>query len=172
MNDQIIIVDTHDTPIGLRHYEAIHYGDIYRVTALWLTDKKTGSVLLQQRKWDKSNDPGKWQCAVSGTVEAGETYEENIVHEIEEEIGLLALDLHKGPKEYVDSGKHTFFCQWFLASVDKETTSITIQESELESTQWIDRDKLIADVISSPGKYVPSMMEAMETLGVIGGHLQ
>ena len=163
----MIIVDEHDTPIGLKHYTEVEYQDYYRVTALWLTDKKTGDVLLQQRKWTKHNDPGKWQCAVSGTVEEGETYEENIVLEIEEEIGLHSLELTEGPKEYIEDSKHKFFCQWFLASVDKDTTKITIQESELEAAKWIGKDELIADVTKNPDKYAPSMMAGMEILGVV-----
>jgi uncharacterized protein (DUF952 family)/isopentenyldiphosphate isomerase len=167
MSVRIIIVDERDTPIGLKGYAERQYEDMYRVTALWLTDRKTGDVLLQQRKMTKHIDPGKWQCAVSGTIEEGETYEQNIVHEIEEEIGLHNLALTEGPKQYIDDGSHKFFCQWFRAKTDKNTAEIVIQESELEATQWIAKDDLIADVTANPDKYAPSMMSGMEVLGIV-----
>ncbi len=86
------IVDSNDNPIGAKHRQDKQYDDIYRVAALWLTDSITGDVLLAQRKWTKKNNPGKWAAAVSGTVEPNETYEINIVKEIEEEIGLTAME--------------------------------------------------------------------------------
>jgi isopentenyldiphosphate isomerase len=167
MAERIIIVDRHDSPIHLKGYAELHYEDIYRVTALWLTDVQTGDVLLQQRKWSKHTDPGKWQCAVSGTVDESETYEENMAKEIEEEIGLYDLKITEGPKEYVDDGSHKFFCQWFLSTTDKTTAKIIIQESELEDYRWISKDELIADVTDNPGKYAPSMWDGMEILGVV-----
>lgn len=166
MSNRIIIVDEEDTPVGLKYRSEVHYEDIYRVTGLWLTDIETGDILLQQRKWNKINNPGKWQCAVAGTVEEGETYEQNIAHEIEEEIGVHGLQLREGGKEYVDDGAHKYFCQQFLASVDKKTIKITIQEEEVESVKWISKDALIADVTHNPGKYAPFMKDSMEILGV------
>jgi isopentenyl-diphosphate delta-isomerase len=165
--DRIVIVDKNDVPIDLKSYAELRYEDIYRVTALWLTDEQSGDILLQQRAWTKHNDPGKWQCAVSGTVDEGETYEQNIAKETEEEIGLYDLSLSEGAKEYIDDGAHKFFCQWFLATTDKKIAKIVIQRSELEDFQWIDKDALIVDVTNNPDKYVPSMREGLEILGIV-----
>lgn len=46
---------------------------------------KQGDVLLQRRK-----DTGKW-CIISGHVEFGETIEQAIVREIQEELGVAGL---------------------------------------------------------------------------------
>ena len=129
---KVVIVDKKDRPIGLKAYSDLAYEDIYRVSALWLSDSNTGDYLMTQRKWTKHNDPGKWMAAASGTIEEGESYDENIVHEIEEEIGLKNLKLRKGPKKYVDEDKHRFFVQWYFAEVDKDKVSINIQEEEVE----------------------------------------
>ncbi len=165
--NRVIIVDEQDVPIGLKTYGELTYKDIYRVTGLWLTDKKSGDALLQQRNWSKHNDPGKWQCAASGTVEEGETYEQNMVKEIEEEIGLTSLLLAETPKIFIDDGKHRFFCQSYAASTDKETTKITIQESELEATRWIGKKELVRELTEEPEKYVPSMISDMRMLGIL-----
>jgi isopentenyldiphosphate isomerase len=166
-NDRIVIVNDRDIPIGLKTYAELRYEDIYRVSALWLTDIKSGDILLQQRTWTKHNDPGKWQCAVSGTIDEGETYEQNIIKETAEEIGLSGLVIHEGPKEYNDDGAHRFFCQWFRATTNMQTAKIVIQESELEDYQWIAREALITDVTNNPGKYASSMLHGMELLGVV-----
>ena len=164
--DKIIIVDDHDEPISLKGYSELQYEDIYRVSALWLTDKNTGDCLITQRKWSKHNDPGKWMAAASGTVDEGETYKQNMVKEIEEEIGLSNLNLTEGPKEFVDDGKHKFFVQWFVAQVDKDKATIRIQEEEVEAYTWIKKEDLIREVMDNPSKYVPSIQNALKILGV------
>jgi len=86
-------------------------GDIGRVFALWVTNEK-GEILLAQRSFDKLRDPGKWGPAVAGTVEEGETYEENIIKEAEEEIGLVGIT-PKIEQKYRKSTSHEYFSQWF-----------------------------------------------------------
>lgn len=163
---KIVIVNEADKPIGLKSYESLKYKDIYRVSSLWLTDKKTGDCLLTQRKWKKHNDPGKWMAAVSGTIEEGEEYDENIVHETDEEIGLKGVHFHIGPKEYVDDGKHRYFVQWYVAEVDKDRVSIRIQEEEVEDYTWMTTEHLLKEVQEQPEKFVPSMSHALELLDV------
>lgn len=164
---RVVIVDQKDIVIGAKTYGELEYNDIYRVAALWLTDKTTGECLLTQRKWSKHNDPGKWMAAASGTVEEGEEYEENIVKEIAEEIGLTNLDLQLGPKEYVDDGKNKFFVQWFTSEVIKKSVTITIQEDEVESYKWVSIENLLQDVGNNPDNFVPSMRHSLQLLGIL-----
>jgi isopentenyldiphosphate isomerase len=165
--NRVVIVDADDQETGLRPYDGIRYEDIYRVTALWLSDTTSGDCLITQRKWTKHNDPGKWMAAASGTVEEGEDYDQNIVQEIKEEIGLRSLELTKGPKEFIDDGEHKFFVQWYRAEVDKGDTVITLQEDEVEAYDWIAQKTLVEDVLKHPEKYVPSMQSSMEKLGLL-----
>ncbi|HET9722171.1 MAG TPA: NUDIX hydrolase [Candidatus Saccharimonadales bacterium] len=165
--NKVITVDEKDKPIGLKSYSDLQYEDIYRVSALWLTDINGSSCLLTQRKWTKRNDPGKWMAAASGTIEEGETYDDNIVHEIEEEIGLTGLDLAKGPKEFIDEGKHRFFVQWYFANVDKDKVKIKIQEDEVENFKWITIAELTMMVNNHTEDFVPTMAESLHPLGVL-----
>jgi 8-oxo-dGTP pyrophosphatase MutT (NUDIX family) len=132
-----------------------------------LTDSRTGEILLAQRKWTKKNDPGKWGAAAAGTIEVGETYESNIVKEIEEEIGLKNLKLVEGPKTYTDDGKHRFYCQWFIASVDKDRVTIITQEAEVEAVKWVTKAWLTNDLRKHPEHYTPSTTENLQALGVL-----
>lgn len=162
----MVVVNQADEEIGLKSYADITHDDIYRVSALWLSDFNTGDCLLTQRKWAKHIDPGKWMAAASGTIEEGESYDENIVHEVEEEIGLNNLELKKGPKEYNDDGQHRYFTQWYRAEVDKEKIDIKIQEDEVEDYAWVSKQQLIEDVATNPHKFVPSMLNALKILGI------
>jgi isopentenyldiphosphate isomerase len=161
----IVIVDATDNAIGLKEAGTLAYQDVYQVSALWLTDLQSGDILIAQRNWAKHNDPGKWSASVSGTVDEGETYAINITKEIQEEIGLTNLELTTGPKEYIDDGLHRYFVQWFFAKVDKDSTTITIQEEEVAGTKWITQADLIKDVGSNPDTYTPHFRESLKALG-------
>ena len=69
--ERIIIVNEDDNQIGLKERGTLNDdGDIYRVSGLWVVNLK-GDILLAQRGFSKTNHPGEWGVAVSGTVEEG-----------------------------------------------------------------------------------------------------
>ena len=49
---------------------------------------KQGSVLLQKRSMEKDTFPGTWDSSVSGHVDSGETYDEAVIRESWEELGV------------------------------------------------------------------------------------
>jgi isopentenyldiphosphate isomerase len=51
-----------------------------------------GEIYLQQRAWTKDIQPGKWDTAVGGHVDYGETIEQAVLRESMEELGLT--DIH------------------------------------------------------------------------------
>jgi isopentenyldiphosphate isomerase len=162
---RVVVVDSSDNVIGLKTYAELTYKDIYRVTALWLTDLTKTHCLITQRKWNKHNDPGKWMMAVSGTVEEGEGYDSNIEHEVVEEIGLEGVKVQKVDKSFVDDGLHRFFVQFYTAKIDMATADITIQEDEVEQYQWVSIIKLVAWVQEKPEDFVPSMKDSLKIVG-------
>lgn len=153
--ERVIVVDENDTEIGTKEREMLSYGDIYRISALWITNSES-QILLAQRKWTKKNDPGKWGPAVAGTVNEGETYEDNIYKEAEEEIGLTGITFALGPKRFVDDGLHRFFAQWFIAQVDQPLDAFTPREEEVEQLAWVDKAVLLHELDAIPEKFVPN----------------
>src|SRR3989344_4999835 len=96
-DEQSVIVNDNDEVIGSKNREKIDpQKDIYRVSALWLTNSM-GEILLAQRHRNKPKDPGKWGPAVAGTVQKGESYYDNIVKETKEELGLADISFTQGP---------------------------------------------------------------------------
>ena len=49
---------------------------------------ETGALLLQKRRMDKDIQPGKWDTAVGGHLDAGETFESAAQRELAEELGV------------------------------------------------------------------------------------
>lgn len=150
---KIILVDERDREIGSGEYYKATFTGIYRVSALWVSNDK-GQVLLAQRSVNKLTDPGRWGTAAAGTIEVGETYEENIYKEASEEIGLKGFEFKRGPKILNDSNTdRKFFVQWFLCKCDWPQEKFTLQKDEVEQVKWVDKTELAKEIFLHPEKY-------------------
>lgn len=160
--ERIIVVDEDDNEIGLKERGTLNDAeDIYRVSFLWIVNSK-GDVLLAKRGLSKTNYPGKWGPAVSGTVEEGESYEENIIKEAEEEIGLKDCEFVKGEKERV-RGKYNYFRQKFLCTTDMDIDDFVIQEEELEGLKWFSKKELAEKVGENPDDFTDSVVKSLDS---------
>lgn len=163
MKEYIHVVDESDQVIGSKERSDIDpNNDIYRVSALWLKNSK-GEILLAQRKKTKKKDPGVWGPAAAGTVESSETYDTNILKEVEEEIGLKDIELTKGPKAKV-SYPRNFFTQWYFATQDLLADEIVVQEEEVEQVQWFDLKSIRQWHSEKPQDFVPYFGEVLSLL--------
>lgn len=111
------------------------------------------------------HSPGKWGPAVAGTVEEGETYDENIRKEAKEEIGLVDVNVTKGKKTRITYPKN-YFCQWYFATIDREIDSFTMQVDEVDELAWVDVAKIKQELQDNPDKYIPSMKRIVSDLEI------
>lgn len=156
MSEDILIpvVDANDQILGYKKRGDIVLGDIYRITALWVTNDQN-DILIAQRSFSKTKDPGLFSTAVAGTVEKGETYESNILKEAEEEIGVKGVT-PRFVKKYRHQGKSSFFCAIFSAVINQPISYFRRQQDEVESLVWVPFSDLVVDAERNPQKYVPS----------------
>lgn len=152
------IVDEEDNIIGYKDRKDIKQGDIYRVSALWITNSK-GDILLAQRSFSKTNDPGKWGPAVAGTVEEGEDYLTNIIKEAEEEIDLKNINPKiAAPKERI-FGEHNFFGQWYSVEVNQPVDDFVIQKEEVECVKWFSKEEFLNASVNTPDIFLKETKE-------------
>lgn len=148
----IPVVNEQDEIVGHKSRSDVLKEDVYRVSALWVTNSK-GDILLAQRGLHEAHDPGKWGPAVAGTVEKGESYLDNILKEAEEEIGVKNVPFQPGPKRrHADA--HNYFTQWYLAVIDKPAEDFQIQKEELEQVRWFSRQELAQELDEHPERYL------------------
>lgn len=156
----IPLVNDKDEIIGKKDRAEINYAqDIFRTASLWITNSK-GEVLLAQRKFDKKVDPGKWGEAVGGTVEGNDSYEETVIREAQEELGLTGVGPMIGPKQFI-TVPCRYFVQWYTATVDKPIQDFVIQPEEVEQIAWIPLEQLKSEIENTPDKYIGEMGEIL-----------
>lgn len=163
INDPVIIlVDENDAIIGAkkRSLVSMAIGDIYRITALWVTNSE-GAILLAQRSFSKRNHPGRWAPPVSGTVEEGESYDENIIKEAQEEIGLSDIPFAKLQK-LRRSIDQDFFVQWYWVVIDRPAEEFAVQKDEIEDIRWFTKEALLDAIKNEPSKFVPNLVGYIE----------
>ncbi len=83
------VVDSTDSVIGENRRDEIHRLRLRHRAIHVLVFNPKGAVFLQKRALHKQENPGMWDSSVAGHVDAGESYDECCVREIEEEVGLV-----------------------------------------------------------------------------------
>jgi isopentenyldiphosphate isomerase len=162
MAEIIPIVNNNDKIIRYKERSEIKKEDIYRVSALWITNSKN-EILLARRAFTKLQNPGRWGPAVAGTVAFGETYIQNIIKESFEEIGLKNIKPIKGPK-YRISSNHNFFSQWFFLKIDKDISYFKIDRKEVDSIKWFTKKELMNAIKNNPSEFSLNMKKYVRDL--------
>jgi isopentenyldiphosphate isomerase len=162
---ELPIVNEDDIEIGTKEREQLSKDDIYRVSALWVVNSK-GEHLLAQRALSKKKNPGKWGPAVAGTVEVGETYETNIVKEIQEELGITLTieNLRLGPKTQRLGPDGTYFVQWYFATVDKSIEDFNCPKDEVAGLKWLTEQELREVATNKPEELLTSVIEILDVV--------
>ena len=153
--EKIIIVDHKDNIIGSKERSKVTYEDIFRVTGLWITNSK-GEILLAQRAHTKSHSPGCFATAVSRTVEEGESYEENIYKEAEEELGIKDAKFTEGPHTRSE-GPWQHFTQWYFLITDKKAEDFIIDKKEVERVKWFKEEEILKFCDEHPEQCIRSL---------------
>ncbi len=83
------VVDAHDRVVGQATRADVHRRRLWhRAVHAWVFNA-AGEVFLQKRSILKDMAPGCWDSSCSGHLDAGEEYDEAVVRELGEEIGLV-----------------------------------------------------------------------------------
>ncbi|MEI6228714.1 MAG: NUDIX hydrolase [Candidatus Saccharibacteria bacterium] len=160
------IVDRDDNVICYKERADIDYDkDIFRAASLWIT-KSNGDVLLTQRKFTKKVDAGKWGEAVGGTVEGHDSYEDTIIREAAEELGLNDIKIQIGPKQFLQTETYSVFVQWYTTCIDKDVSELEIQEEEVEEALWMPVAEFKNDLTNNPKKYASDFIECVKLLEI------
>lgn len=153
---RLIIVNEKDEIIGAKDRADKNQEDIIRVAGLWIINSNS-EMLIAQRSFNKTHDPGKWGPVAAGTVEEGETYISNIIKEAQEELGITLKEeqLIIGHHKFRETS-HKYFSQSFIAKLDLPIENFTIQTEEVENIRWVPLKELILWIKEQPQEFIAS----------------
>ncbi len=152
------------------------------VAVLWLVNEN-GEILLAQRSYTKENEPGVWGPSMTGRLDPGETFDQALVREAQEELGLSAGDIEprflvKHTYDHPD-GEQRVFGAYYAVFPGAKTDMLKLQESEVEGVAWYSLAKIEAWMRDRPQELVPSAndvwpatFEALIGAGVLGRSLE
>ena len=119
-NEEIFpVVDENGTTVGKATRGECHSGSklLHPVVHLHLFDS-SGRIYLQQRPLWKDIQPGKWDTAVGGHIDFGETVDAALRRETQEEIGLTGLSVEFLLKYVFESERERELVHVFRATYD------------------------------------------------------
>lgn len=119
-NEEIFpVVDENGTTVGKATRGECHSGSklLHPVVHLHLFDS-SGRIYLQQRPLWKDIQPGKWDTAVGGHIDYGETVDAALRRETQEELGLTDLSVEFLLKYVFESERERELVHVFRATYD------------------------------------------------------
>ncbi len=157
---RIPIVNEQDEIIEYKERDLLAPGDIFRVAGLWIYDEE-GNILLARRAEVKKKHPGLWAVSVAGTVEEGETYDSNILKEMEEELGITGYTPEFATKDFKDSGigdNLRRFSTHYKVTMPHDYPFF-IKEDEVAEVRWFNPKELEDTIERTPEIFVPTFRQ-------------
>lgn len=130
---------------------------------IWRQKEDVKEVLLQKRASTKPTWPNLLDISAAGHVDLGETPVQAAIRETKEEIGLTVaaeeLNQFNVFKAYLiaENGFIENEFQWLYALQITDAAKFTLQDSELDSIEWVPIDSFAAECTGD--KYVPHGQE-------------
>lgn len=110
------------------------------VHALLINDN--GEILVQKRVPTKKKWPDLWDISCSGALIAGETSQEGLEREVEEELGLK-IDL-TNVLPTLTASYSGGFSDYYILSSNATLEDIVIEPKEITDVKWISFDTLFS----------------------------
>ena len=148
------IVNEDDEVIGQQPRSVVHAKGLRHRAAHVLVFNTDGKVFLQLRSISKDNNPGVWDSACSGHVDAGESYADAATRELMEEIGLL-VETPLEPLFKIDACEDTG--QEFVWVYQTQSEGpFTLNMDEIDAGRWLSPENVTKAVAETPEKHSPS----------------
>lgn len=146
MKDELFpIVDGEGNVVGSATRHECHNGSmlLHPVVHLHILDAE-GRILLQLRSKDKDIQPGKWDTAVGGHVDFGESVADALAREVSEELGLERECYNPVEIErYIfRSDRECELVNVFAAVLNVDISRLTPQPSEIDEIRFFNRNEL------------------------------
>jgi 16S rRNA (adenine1518-N6/adenine1519-N6)-dimethyltransferase len=130
-----------------------------KAAILWIVNEEH-EILLAQRVHHKVQDPGVWGTAAAGKLEPGESFDDAVVRETKEELGLTTADYTPNflfEKDFAHPDGQSRKLGIYYAVLPKvKSALILIDANEVAGFAWYTLEAIEEKMQSSPEELVPS----------------
>jgi len=171
-NEQVVLLDEHDQPIGTAPRATVHGADTPRHLAFscYLFDDH-GRVLLTRRALTKVAWPGVWSNSCCGHPRPGETGEDAVRRRLESELGARVNGLELALPDFgyraVDASGvvENEFCPVWVARL---AGPLQPDPHEVAETAWVTWVDLVTLVDTAPALLSPWCVAQVPRLAAAG----
>lgn len=160
---RIPIVNEKDEIIAYKTREETTREDIRRIVGLNVFNENH-EILIAKRQANKAIHPNVWGPAVAGTVDEGYDYDDTMVKEMGEEIGLYNTKPIFVKKMYYEDETQRRFTGVYYATINSKEFTPIIQESEVAEIKWISLEDLENWYKEKPQDFIPSFNRTMNNI--------
>ncbi|MBI87782.1 MAG: NUDIX hydrolase [Euryarchaeota archaeon] len=151
------VVDRYDSVIGKATRDEVHKLGLLHRSAHLLVFNSLGQVLLQRRSFEKDTSPGMWCSSVSGHLDSGEEYDECVIREAAEEIGLELYDVPERLfkiRACEETGN-----EFSLVYRANSEGPFFLDEEEVSEARWFDMGELDDSKLHGHGDFSPAFVK-------------
>jgi len=158
VGDELIdAVDAEDRVIGTYTRREIHRHDMRHRACHALLFNAAGELFLQHRSMLKDNNPGLWDSSCAGHVDSGESYDDCILRELEEELGVRLDTLPQRLFRVPASADNEWeFAQIYRAEYDGP---LQLDPEEVAGGRWLSCAQVDAWVAAEPESLTPGFRQ-------------
>jgi 16S rRNA (adenine1518-N6/adenine1519-N6)-dimethyltransferase len=155
------VVDDNDVVTGTSTRSVVHATGLMHRAVHVLVFNKRGDILLQQRSMLKDAHPGVWDSSVSGHLDSGEDYHSAAIRELEEEMGIKAVEIEE--IGYITARPET---GWEFVRVyrGRYDGSVKYPCAEIESAMWFPVIEVNAWTANRPSDFASGFLECWKLL--------
>lgn len=132
------VVDENDEVVGQASRKECHEKGVIHRSVMFFVFDEEGRVLVTKRTGSKDFFPGYWSIVLGGHVNSGEIYEDAVLREVKEELGIEAKPIFlKSFKKRIPEEKENVKVYSFVAR-----GPIKLSMEELERGEFLQMDEL------------------------------
>ncbi len=162
MTEIFDVVDKNDRVIDQQPRHLVHEKKLWHRAVHALVFDGDQRIYLQKRSMSKDSNPGLWDTSVGGHLDSGESYDQAVIRETNEELGIELAEVPKRLFKLSACKETGFEFIW----VYKILYSGEIKPCPIEITEgrWVDHQELIYWTQQMPALFTSSLLLILDRL--------
>ncbi len=162
MTEILDVVDENDVVVDQQPRHIVHQKNLLHRAVHALVFDEDDRMYLQKRSMSKDSNPGLWDTSVGGHLDSGETYDQALIRETEEELGIvLALVPERLFKLSACEQTGYEFIWIYKINYSGEIKPCPI---EITEGRWVDYQELIYWTRQMPAVFTSSLLLILDQL--------